>query len=115
MKLDALAIGTHPDDVELSCGGTVALLVEQGYRVGIVHLTRGERGTRGTVKERQDEAKGYYLSERHYGMVQRSIPMPPGLDPHHAHASFRQGVLTVTVPRSEEQRARERRIEVKSG
>ncbi len=57
MKLDVLAVGTHPDDVELSCGGTVALLVEQGRKVGILHLTRGERGTRGTVAEREAEAE----------------------------------------------------------
>ena len=56
MKLDVLAIGTHPDDVEISCGGTVALLAEQGRKVGILHLTRGERGTRGTVAEREVEA-----------------------------------------------------------
>ncbi len=55
--LDLLAIGTHPDDVELSCGGTVALLAEQGKKVGILHLTRGERGTRGTVAEREVEAE----------------------------------------------------------
>lgn len=57
MKLDVLAIGAHPDDVELGCGGTVAVLAEQGRRVGIVHLTRGERGTRGTVEERAAEAR----------------------------------------------------------
>ncbi len=57
MKLDVLAIGTHPDDVELSCGGTVARLAAQGREVGILHLTRGERGTRGTVAEREVEAK----------------------------------------------------------
>ena len=57
MELDALAIGAHPDDVELGCGGTVALLAQQGHRVGILHLTRGERGTRGTVLERQREAE----------------------------------------------------------
>lgn len=57
MTLDVLAIGTHPDDVELCCGATVALLAEQGRRVGILHLTRGERGTRGTVAERQAEAE----------------------------------------------------------
>ena len=50
MKLDVLAFGTHPDDVELFCGGTIASLVEQGYRVGIVDLTRGELGTRGDVQ-----------------------------------------------------------------
>lgn len=57
MKLDVLAIGSHPDDVELSCGGAVALLAEQGRNVGILHLTRGERGTRGTPEEREVEAR----------------------------------------------------------
>jgi len=55
-KLDVLAIGAHPDDVELACGGTLALLAGQERRVGILHLTRGERGTRGTAAEREDEA-----------------------------------------------------------
>ncbi len=57
MKLDALAVGSHPDDVELSCGGTVALLAAAGRKVGILHLTRGERGTRGTPEEREVEAE----------------------------------------------------------
>jgi len=57
MKLDVLAIGAHPDDVELGCGGTVALLAEQGKKVGILHLTRGESGTRGTPEEREKEAR----------------------------------------------------------
>ncbi len=57
MKLDVLAIGSHPDDVELGCGGTLALLARQGKKVGILHLTRGERGTRGTPAERLKEAE----------------------------------------------------------
>jgi len=57
MKLDVLAVGAHPDDVELGCGGTLALLAGQGRKVGILHLTRGERGTRGTAEERQAEAE----------------------------------------------------------
>jgi bacillithiol biosynthesis deacetylase BshB1 len=57
MKLDVLAIGPHPDDVELACGGTLALLAKQGKKTGILHLTRGERGTRGTVEERLQEAE----------------------------------------------------------
>jgi bacillithiol biosynthesis deacetylase BshB1 len=57
MKLDVLAIGAHPDDAELGCGGTLALLARQGRRVGILHLTRGERGTRGTAEERRGEAE----------------------------------------------------------
>lgn len=55
--LDALAIFAHPDDVELCCGGTVIKLVDLGYRVGIVDLTRGEMGTRGTSLQRSKEAK----------------------------------------------------------
>lgn len=56
-SIDVLAIGAHPDDVELGCGGTLALLARQGRRVGILHLTRGERGTRGTEQERRTEAE----------------------------------------------------------
>ncbi len=56
-KLDVLAIGAHPDDVELGCGGTLALAARQGRRVGILHLTRGERGTRGTAERRLAEAE----------------------------------------------------------
>lgn len=55
--VDVLAFGAHPDDVELGCGATLALLAEQGRRFGIVHLTCGEAGTRGTVDERRAEAE----------------------------------------------------------
>jgi len=55
--LDILAVGAHPDDVELGCGGTLAKLAAAGRRVGIAHLTRGEAGTRGTPDERQGEAE----------------------------------------------------------
>ncbi len=54
--LDVLAFGAHPDDVELSAGGTVARLVRDGYRVGIVDLTRGELGSRGSVQIRAKES-----------------------------------------------------------
>jgi bacillithiol biosynthesis deacetylase BshB1 len=57
MKLDVLAVGAHPDDVELGCGGTLARLASEGRAVGILHLTRGERGTRGTPEGRQAEAE----------------------------------------------------------
>jgi bacillithiol biosynthesis deacetylase BshB1 len=56
MKLDILAIGAHPDDIELSCGGTLVRHSSLGYKVGILDLTRGELGTRGTVPERMEEA-----------------------------------------------------------
>ncbi|MGA9118276.1 MAG: bacillithiol biosynthesis deacetylase BshB1 [Bacteroidota bacterium] len=56
MKLDVLAIGAHPDDVDLSCGGTIIKLGKLGKGVGIVDLTRGEMGTRGTQEIRLQEA-----------------------------------------------------------
>jgi len=54
--VDVLAVGAHPDDVELGCGGTLAVLALAGRRVGILHLTRGEAGTRGTATQRRREA-----------------------------------------------------------
>lgn len=57
MKLDILAIGAHPDDIELGCGATIAKEVHNGKKVGIVDLTRGELGTRGTAETRKSEAE----------------------------------------------------------
>jgi N-acetylglucosamine malate deacetylase 1 len=57
MKLDALAIGAHPDDIELSVSGTLIKLAELGYRVGVVDMVRGELGSRGTAAIRAREAK----------------------------------------------------------
>lgn len=57
MTLDVLAIGAHPDDVEIGCGATLAQLARSGRRVGIGHLTRGEAGTRGTPEQRRREAE----------------------------------------------------------
>ncbi|RXR21688.1 bacillithiol biosynthesis deacetylase BshB1 [Flavobacterium stagni] len=56
MKLDILAFGAHPDDVELGCSGTLAKEVSLGKKVGIVDLTRGELGTRGSVEIRNSES-----------------------------------------------------------
>ncbi len=56
MKLDILAFGAHPDDVELGCSGTIAKEISLGKKVGIVDLTRGELGTRGSVEIRNAES-----------------------------------------------------------
>ena len=56
MKLDILAIGAHPDDVELGCGATIAKEIALGKKVGILDLTRGELGTRGSAAIRDQEA-----------------------------------------------------------
>jgi N-acetylglucosamine malate deacetylase 1 len=57
MTLDVLAIAAHPDDTELNCSGTLATLVKQGLRVGVLDLTQGEMASRGTPQERLIEAQ----------------------------------------------------------
>jgi bacillithiol biosynthesis deacetylase BshB1 len=57
MKLDILAFGAHPDDVELGCGGTIAKEINLGKKVGVIDLTRGELGTRGSAEIRDVEAE----------------------------------------------------------
>jgi len=56
MKLDVLALASHPDDAELGCGGTLIRHAKAGLKVGVVDMTRGELGTRGTVEQRDAEA-----------------------------------------------------------
>lgn len=56
MKVDILAFGAHPDDIELGCGGSIAKAVAQGKNVGLIDLTRGELGTRGSASIRDKEA-----------------------------------------------------------
>ncbi|HYE95622.1 MAG TPA: bacillithiol biosynthesis deacetylase BshB1 [Rubricoccaceae bacterium] len=74
--LDVLCFAAHPDDVELCAGGTVATLAQQGYRVGVVDLTRGEMGTRGTPAIRDEEAAE---ASRILGLVAReNLGLPDG-------------------------------------
>jgi bacillithiol biosynthesis deacetylase BshB1 len=56
MKLDILVFSAHPDDAELGCGGTIAKHIALGHKVGVVDLTQGELGTRGTAATREQEA-----------------------------------------------------------
>ena len=56
MKVDILAFGAHPDDVELGCGGSICSAISQGFKVGVVDLTHGELGTRGTPEVRKKES-----------------------------------------------------------
>jgi N-acetylglucosamine malate deacetylase 1 len=56
MTLDILAMAAHPDDVELTCGGTLLKMAEKGYKTGILDFTAGEMGTRGTPETRAKEA-----------------------------------------------------------
>ncbi|MFB0518191.1 MAG: bacillithiol biosynthesis deacetylase BshB1 [Acidobacteriota bacterium] len=56
MELDILVFAAHPDDIELTCSGTIIKSVKKGYRVGAIDLTQGELGTRGTAEQRKAEA-----------------------------------------------------------
>lgn len=80
MKLDILAIGAHPDDVELSCSGTLLKHMRLGYSVGLVDLTRGELGTRGTPEIRKQEAEAARLKMG--AKVRINLGMPDGLFSH---------------------------------
>ena len=68
MSLDVLAIAAHPDDVEQTCGGTLIKMAEKGYRTGVLDLTAGNMGTRGTPEQRLEEAaeaaKAMLVSQR---------------------------------------------------
>ena len=76
MRLDALAVGAHPDDVELACGGTLAKLVSLGYRVGVMDMSRGEMGTRGSGEIRAREAAA---ASRELNLVVRdNLDLPDG-------------------------------------
>ncbi|MGA2622661.1 MAG: bacillithiol biosynthesis deacetylase BshB1 [Bacteroidota bacterium] len=75
MGLDILAIGAHPDDVELSCSGTLATSVKLGYKVGILDLTEGELGTRGSKAIRLKEANA---AAKILGCVRENLHLPDG-------------------------------------
>jgi bacillithiol biosynthesis deacetylase BshB1 len=74
MKLDLLAIAPHPDDVELTSGGTMIKMAQAGYRTGILDLTRGETGTRGTPETRLKEAA--HAGEIMGVAVRRNLGLP---------------------------------------
>lgn len=76
MSVDVLAIGAHPDDVELGVGGTLLRLAEDGYRVGILDLTLGELSSRGSVEERMKEAQD--ASERLQVSIRHNAELPDG-------------------------------------
>ena len=76
MKLDLLAVAAHPDDAEISVGGTLLLAAQAGRRVGVIDLTRGEMGTRGSVEERDEEAR---RATQLAGLaVRRNLGLPDG-------------------------------------
>jgi HSP20 family protein len=80
-----------------------------------VSLTDSALAIKGEKKsEREGSQKGYHMSERSYGSFYRSIPLPSGIDTDKASAEFKNGVLTVTLPKTQEALARVKKIEVKA-
>lgn len=76
VKLDVMAMAAHPDDAELGCGGTLILQAEKGWKTGIVDLTQGELGTRGTAQTRQEEARA---AAKVMGLsVRENLKLPDG-------------------------------------
>jgi bacillithiol biosynthesis deacetylase BshB1 len=99
MKLDLLAIGPHPDDVELTSGGTLLKMAQAGYRTGILDLTQGETGTRGTPETRLREAAraGKILRVR----VRRNLGLPDArLEMHEEYKKAIAAVLRELQPRT---------------
>lgn len=74
--IDVLAFGAHPDDIELTCAGTIIKLGKMGYRTGIIALTRGELGTRGTeaIRRREFDAAGKIMQVH----VHQTLDLPDG-------------------------------------
>ncbi|WCT13982.1 bacillithiol biosynthesis deacetylase BshB1 [Mucilaginibacter jinjuensis] len=75
-KLDILVLAVHPDDAELGCAGTILKHIAQGYKVGVVDLTRGELGTRGSAEIRDKEAAA--ASEILGLTIRENLGMPDG-------------------------------------
>ncbi len=91
MKLDILAIGVHPDDVELSCSGTLLKHIDLGYKVGLCDLTEGELGTRGTRELRKQEAEE--ARRRMGAMVRENLNLGDGFFRNTQEAQ--QSIITV--------------------
>jgi HSP20 family protein len=83
--------------------------VEVKYADGTLTI-RGEK-----KHEKEEKKENYYLSERSYGSFQRSFRVPEGVDPDKVEASFKNGVLTVTLPKTPAAQRKEKRIEIKQG
>ena len=99
MKLDLLAIAAHPDDVELTCGGTMIKMARRGYKTGILDLTAGEMGTRGTPETRAKEAT---KAAKLLGVTWRGVLGAPDSDvqPSRQHKLKLAGVIRELRPKT---------------
>lgn len=96
-KITAELPGMEEKDVELSLSGDVLTI-------------KGEK-----KQEQEEKKENYFLSERRYGSFERSFPVPEDADPEKIEATFKSGVLTLTLPKKPEAQAKRRTIEIKPG
>ena len=99
MRLDLLAIAAHPDDVELTCGGTLIKMAQLGYQSGVLDLTAGEMGTRGTPETRAKESA---LAAKLMGLSWRQVLGVPDSDvqPSRQHKLRLAAVIRELRPRT---------------
>ena len=111
------AVSPASDLVETEEGYKLSMelpgLSEKDVEIKITDSMISLRGEK--TEERQEEKKDYHMSERRYGSFHRSFPLPRGVDAEKIDASFTDGVLTVTLPKSSRAGQQERRIEVRKG
>jgi HSP20 family protein len=111
-------LAVRPATELVECGAEYRITAElPGMAAGDVDVKLGDgvisvRGEKS--EERKEEKDDYLLGERRYGAVQRTLPLPPGIDAEAVTASFANGVLTVTLPKSAEARQKERKVEVRA-
>ena len=109
----APAVDVSEDDKAFTIAAELPGLEEKDIDVtvsGDMLVIKGEK-----KQEKEEKDKNYYLSERSYGAFQRSFSLPDGVDQDKIAASFGKGVLTITLPKTEKAREKQKKIEVKSG
>jgi HSP20 family protein len=99
-------------DTELVVSADLPGLEEKDLRVTVDDDVLSIRGTR--QEEREEKKRSYHLMERSYGEFQRSIPLPADVDPDRVKASFKKGVLTVTLPKRPEAQAKRKAITIET-
>jgi HSP20 family protein len=110
--ISAPAVDVVEKDKEYQVTAELPGLEEKDVEVSVADDMLTIKGEK--KEEKEEKAKNYYLSERRYGAFQRSFQLPSGVDAEKIEASFRKGVLTVTLPKTPEAQKKEKKIEIKA-
>jgi len=110
-KAPAVDIAEHDKDYEVTAElpGMEEKDIDVKFADGVLTI-KGEK-----KEEKEERKKDYYLSERRFGSFQRSFQVPDGVEADKIEANFKNGVLTVVLPKSAEAQKREKKIEIKKG